>query len=95
MSTLKVGVVGFGRAAKVHLRSLVRIKNETGMVSIEQVASTFPEDKEGIHSEFGIESSKWCDDYKHVIENKDLDVIISAGATDTHYPTNIAALQNR
>ena len=30
-----------------------------------------------------------------MIENKDLDVIISAGATDTHYPSNIAALQNR
>lgn len=53
------------------------------------------EDKEGIKSEFGIDSSKWCDDFKHVIENKELDVIVSAGATDTHFPTNIAALENR
>jgi len=40
MSTLKVGVIGFGRAAKVHLKSLIRIKNETGALSIEQVASS-------------------------------------------------------
>lgn len=29
-----------------------------------------------------------------MIENKDLDVIVSAGSTDTHHPTNVVALQN-
>lgn len=41
-----------------------------------------------MNSEFKLDKSKFTLDFNEVVNNKNLDVIISAGATDIHYPVN-------
>lgn len=90
---LKVGIVGLGRAGQVHLRSLLRIQKMHGLVDVRQVASNIPQEKEVLVNTFGLDASKFSNDFQEVVDNKELDVIVSAGATDTHQPTNIQVLR--
>jgi len=48
------------------------------------VASNIPEEKDVLVNTFGLEPSKFSNDFQDVVDNKELDVIVSAGATDTH-----------
>ena len=86
---LKVGIVGLGRAGMVHLRSLLRIQKMQGLVDVRMVASNIPSEKDVMVNQFNLEASKFTGDFQDVVDNKELDIVVSAGATDTHQPTNI------
>lgn len=53
------------------------------------MASNIPAEKDILVNTFGLEGSKFSNDFQDVVDNKELDMIISAGATDTHHPTNV------
>ena len=90
---LKVGIVGMGRAGQVHLRSLMRIQRELGLVEIRQIASNIASEVDML-STYNLSPSLFSPSYLDVLANKELDVVISCGATDTHHPTNLHTLEH-
>ncbi|MBC7190381.1 Gfo/Idh/MocA family oxidoreductase, partial [Candidatus Aerophobetes bacterium] len=71
MKKVKVGIVGCGFAADLHVRALRMVRGIK--VEIAGVASRTRESSERFARKFGIE--KHYNDYRYLLEDKDIDVI--------------------
>jgi predicted dehydrogenase len=91
---LRVAVIGLGRAGTVHVRSLDRIAKMTGLVEIVYIADSDISKAELFEKDFGIPKSKFVADYTPLLDDPNIDAIVSCAATSHHFPVNFKALTN-
>jgi len=90
MSILKsynIGVIGAGWIAKAHMGFL----QETGRVNITWIAARNPENLEKVRSDFNIPNK--TRDYKDILKDPAVDVVLIATPPDTHKEMFIEALR--
>lgn len=85
---IKVGVVGAGRIGKIHTSNIV--KNFPN-VEVKAVADVYADNIKDWAASLGIPNV--YDDYKKIIEDKEIDVVVICSSTDTHSQITIEAAQ--
>lgn len=81
MRVLQVGIIGQGRSGySIHARAL---KNKTGAYRIAAVSDPDEGYRKRAEEEFGCDA---YDDYKRLLERKDLDLIVNASPSHLHVP---------
>lgn len=83
---IKVGVIGAGRIGKIHAANIV--KNFPN-VEVKAVADVYAEKVKDWAASLGIVNV--YDDYKKIIEDKEIDAVIICSSTDTHSQITIEA----
>lgn len=79
MKKVKIGVIGAGRIGKVHVAALSQGVTEADVIAIADTDITSAKE---LAEKFGI--SQVYDDYKYILQNKDIDAVIICSPTDTH-----------
>ena len=85
---LNIGIIGAGRIGKVHLESIsYHVKNAT----VTAMADPFMnEETEKLIRSYGV--SKVTNDYKDILNDKDIDAVLVCSSTDTHAAISIEAI---
>jgi myo-inositol 2-dehydrogenase/D-chiro-inositol 1-dehydrogenase len=78
--TLRLGVLGAGRIGKIHIENLA---NRIPGAEVVALADVFPEELAAVAGRFGI--SKTYADYRQVLELPEVDAVVVATPTNTHY----------
>ena len=76
---IKVGVIGAGRIGKIHTENIIRYVPEA---EVDVVADIYADKMKDWADDFGIK--KLTTDYKEIINNKEIEVVIICSSTDTH-----------
>ena len=79
MENINVGVIGVGRIGSMHTRNL---KYQVSGVNVLGVADVFEKTAQKLAKELSIPIAE--KDYRHLLENKDIDAVIICSSTDTH-----------
>ena len=87
---LRLGVLGAGRMGRVHAENLAR--HVEGADVVVWTDPTEP-DLGRLARDLGVE--RLADNWRHLIDSDDLDAIVIATPTDTHYEIVMAALERR
>ena len=83
---LKIGIIGAGRIGKLHANNLVNRVPDAELVAVSDVYA--PAAKELAEK---LNIPKWYDDYRRIIEDRDIDAVFICSSTDTHSPISIEA----
>lgn len=83
---LKIGIIGAGRIGKLHANNLVNRVPDAELVAISDVYA--PAAKELAEK---LNIPKWYDDYRRILEDRDIDAVFICSSTDTHSPISIEA----
>ena len=78
--TLRLGVLGAGRIGKIHIENLA---NRIPGAAVAALADISPEELAAVAARFGI--SKTYADYRQVLELAEVDAVVVATPTNTHY----------
>ncbi len=86
---LNLGIIGGGRIGRVHAKS---IQDKVSGARVKAVADPFANDEmRGYFNGLGIDEV--YDDYKKIIEDKEIDAVLVCSSTNTHSPISIEALK--
>lgn len=83
---LKIGIIGAGRIGKLHANNLVNRVPDAELVAVSDVYA--PAAKELAEK---LNIPKWYDDYRRILEDRDIDAVFICSSTDTHSPISIEA----
>ena len=83
---LKIGIIGAGRIGKLHANNLVNRVPDAELIAISDVYA--PAAKELAEK---LNIPKWYDDYRRILEDRDIDAVFICSSTDTHSPISIEA----
>lgn len=85
---LKIGIIGAGRIGKVHLQSITyQVKNAV----VKSVADPFMDDETKAFIEsMGV--TEIYDDYKKILDDKEIDAVLICSSTDTHSSISVEAI---
>ena len=83
---LKIGIIGAGRIGKLHANNLVNRVPDAELVAVSDVYA--PAAKELAEK---LNIPKWYDDYRKILEDRDIDAVFICSSTDTHSPISIEA----
>ena len=85
---LKIGIIGAGRIGQVHAESITKYVKEAEVKSIADVylSDTVRE----WAKDMGIKEV--YEDYKKILEDKEIDAVLICSSTDTHSPISIEAI---
>ena len=85
---LKIGIIGAGRIGQVHAESITKYVKEA---EVKSIADVYLSDsvKEWAKN-MGI--NEVYDDYKKILEDKEIDAVLICSSTDTHSPISIEAI---
>jgi myo-inositol 2-dehydrogenase/D-chiro-inositol 1-dehydrogenase len=86
MTKLRLGVIGCGRIGKVHTQNIMtRMTNAT----VTMCSDVRFESAKEMAATFGI--PKFSEDYKEILNSKDIDAVLICSSTDTHSQITIEA----
>lgn len=85
---LNVGVIGLGRIGKLHVHNLFA---EIPGIKLTGVSDIIEDSLEEISKKYDIPIVK--NDYRYLLDNKEIDAVIICSSTDTHSPIMIEAAQ--
>lgn len=83
---LKIGIIGAGRIGKLHANNLINRVPDAELVAVSDVYA--PAAKELAEK---LNIPKWYDDYRRILEDRDIDAVFICSSTDTHSPISIEA----
>ncbi len=79
MERLRIGIIGAGRIGSLHAKNITTEIPEGEVVAI---ADIFEDAAKRVAGELGI--SKAYKDYRHILDDKDIDAVFICTSTDTH-----------
>ena len=85
---LKIGIIGAGRIGQVHAESITKHVKEA---EVKSIADVFLNDQvKEWAANMGI--TEVYNDYKKILEDKEIDAVLICSSTDTHSPISIEAI---
>ncbi|MDR3185443.1 MAG: inositol 2-dehydrogenase [Christensenellaceae bacterium] len=88
MSVLNIGIIGAGRIGKVHAESISRFVSDARIKSIADPLI----DQKGIEWAKSIGISNVYKDYKEILNDENIDIVLICSPTDTHSQISIEAI---
>lgn len=83
---LRIGVIGAGRIGKLHANNL---KNSVQGAELAAISDVDLKAASGLAEQLGVD--KVYQDYKKILEDRDIDAVFICASTDMHSPISIAA----
>ena len=85
---LKIGIIGAGRIGQVHAESITKYVKEA---EVKSIADVYLNDQvKEWAANMGI--TEIYNDYKKILEDKEIDAVLICSSTDTHSPISIEAI---